>query len=283
MKKLIVLLITALLVFSLVGCGSEGGSSSSKASKNITMSDLDGEWIREDNGWPATISSGYIRVMESKTGSSSTTAERSIYSVENGVMSLSWEKGKDDYNIIVEDGVATRLEGEYTYVRLERPVVEMGETFTDNGIANVTITEISGYPRKLDTYTYKPVEDGSGLVTSDGMLFMEICYKVKTTYKSELSVPNAVQFTVVYGDGYEYSTEGDKVCYFREVGSSSHYSHSANSGKGSKMSLSPLTEKEYIVYIPVAEVLATDTETPMIINITLESDDSFAYGSVKVR
>ena len=37
------------------------------------------------------------------------------------------------------------------------------------------------------------------------------------------------------------------------------------------------------VYIPVAEVLSTDTETPMTIDITLESETSFAYGSVKVR
>ena len=44
-----------------------------------------------------------------------------------------------------------------------------------------------------------------------------------------------------------------------------------------------LTEGEYAVYIPVVEVLSTDTETPMTIDITLESTDFFAYGNVKVR
>lgn len=44
-----------------------------------------------------------------------------------------------------------------------------------------------------------------------------------------------------------------------------------------------LTECEYAVYIPVVEVLSTDTETPMTIDITLESTDFFAYGNVKVR
>ena len=44
-----------------------------------------------------------------------------------------------------------------------------------------------------------------------------------------------------------------------------------------------LTEGEYTVYIPVVEVLSTDTETPMTIDITLESTDFFAYGNVKVR
>lgn len=51
------------------------------------------------------------------------------------------------------------------------------------------------------------------------------------------------------------------------------------------MALSPLTEKEYIVYMPVAEALAIDTETPVSIDITVESEEqlAYAYGRVKVR
>lgn len=275
--RILALFLSLLMAAALAGC-------SGTTSKSITMADLDGDWIREDNGWPATISSGNMTVIERKEGGSTTSAKKSIYAVEDGVMSLHWEKGKDDYNIVVENGIPTRLEGAYTYVRMERPLIKLGETFKENGIADVTITEIAGFPRLLDTGTYRPIDSGSGMVADDGMLFMEIHYTVKNTYKGELKIPGGVQFTIIYGDGYQFGTEESKYSYYRELeGTGTYVRSGSGGGKGSAMTLASLTEKEYAVYIPVAEVLATDTETPMTINITLESEDSFAYGSVKVR
>lgn len=285
MKRFIALFFATVMIFTLAACGgnTSDAETGNTSAKDITLADLDGEWIREDNGWPVTISSGHFKVMENKSGGSTFVANRYISSVENGIASLSWEKGEDDYTVVVENGKATRLEGKYTYIRLERPVVNMGESFKDNGIAEVTINEISGYPRFLNANSYTPA-DSSGIDAGDGMLFMEIRYTVKNMYKTALNVPyRGVQITVKYGDGYQFGTEDGGSCYYRKADNSQIYTRAGSTGRGDSITLAPLTESEFFVYIPVAEVLATDTETPMAIDITLESDDSFAYGSVKIR
>ncbi len=289
MKRLTSILLVLLMVLSLVACSGEGGGSDSGkdsgkvSAKSVTMADLCGEWVREDNGWPMTITQDTVKKLDSKNGRSGSSSESRNYRVENGSLVSGYEPNIEEYKIVIEDGKVTRLEGDtYSYVPMERPQVNMGETLGDNGIADVTITGIN-YARMLGAETYAPAESGSGWVTDDGMLFMEITYTVKNTYTNVFEIPGGVQMTINYGDGYQFGTEEGKYCYYREINGTGHYTRSDSSGKGDSMELSPLTEGEYAVYIPVAEVLATDTETPMTIDITLESETSFAYGSVKVR
>lgn len=283
MKKLIALLLALVLALSLVACGNGESGGSKVSAKNVTMADLCGEWVREDNGWPMTITQDMAKRLDSKDGATKTSSEKN-FRIENGSLINGYQEPYiDEYKIIIEDGKVTRLEGAtHTYVRLERPQVNIGETFGDNQIADVTITGIN-YVRLLDMNSYKPLESGSGLVADDGMLFMEIKYTVRCTYSNEFEIPGGVQMTINYGDSYQFGTEAGKYCYYRELNGTGHYELSATRGKGFPMTLSPLTEGEYAVYIPVAEVLSTDTETPMTIDITLESMDSFAYGNVKVR
>lgn len=293
MKRIAALILALVMALSLMACGggnsgsgdSSGGSDESIASStsagSVTMEDLYGEWVRESNGWPMTISEGEVKIQTGK-GVSET---RLNYRVEDGKFTDGYET---TYNIIVVNGEVVKLEGSsnsYIPLELSRTEVAFGDTFKDDAIGEVTITEIAGYPDKLDAGTYEPITSGNGMVV-DGMVFMEIHYTVKNLSKDTLDITDNVQFTVVYGDGYQFSTEGDKYCYYREVGTTAKRIHCGSGGSiGSKMVLSPLTEKEYIVYLPVAEVLATDTETPMSINITLESEEpfSYTYGSVKVR
>ena len=113
MKKLLALTLTILLVFSLSACG--GNDPASK----ITVADLEGDWVREDKGWPASIVGDNFVATTIISDEFTEETISTIYNVEDGIMSLHWEKGKNDYKIIVENGRAVRLEGMYTYVRVD--------------------------------------------------------------------------------------------------------------------------------------------------------------------
>lgn len=272
MKKIAALLLALVMALSLAACG---GASA----KNIKETDLDGEWVRESDGWPMTIHSGSVEALEAISEHGSKTSINSTFQLEDGVMAF----GSKKYNVIVEKGQVTRLENDdYTYVRLSRTQLTMDETFSDNGIADVTITGID-YTRLLDAKTYAPVESGGGWVAGDGMLFMEITYTVKNMYTNALEIPGGVQMTIHYGDGYQFGTEEGKYCYYRELDGTGRYKRGGSLAEGYSIELSPLTEGKYAVYIPVAEVMSTDTESPMTIDLNLESGTSFAYANVKVR
>lgn len=113
MKRILALVLALVMALSLMACGG-----SDPASK-ITVADLEGNWVREDTGWPAeAVGDKFIVTTISSSGSKSQ-AHKNIYSVKDGIMSLSSIKGDDDYKIIVEDGKVVRLEGMYTYVRVD--------------------------------------------------------------------------------------------------------------------------------------------------------------------
>lgn len=277
MKKMAALLLALALALalSLAACG--GGVSAD----NVTMADLRGDWVREDNGWPMTITQDAVeRVTGGNGGSSVSTSFR----VENGLLVKgSQEPYIEEYKIVVSGGRVTRLEGSsYSYVPMERTQVNMGETFGGSGVADVTITGIN-YAGLLDAKTYAPVESGGGWVPDDGMVFLEITYTVKNTGSNALEIPGGVQMTIHYGDGEQFGTEEGQYCYYRELNGDGCYKRGGSLTEGYSIELSPLAEGEYAVYIPVDEALSTDTETPMTIDLTLASGTSFAYANVKVR
>lgn len=117
MKRITALILALIMVLSLAACG--GSSNDNDPASKITEADLEGNWVREDTGWPAeAVGDKFIVTTISSSGSKSQ-AHKNIYSVKDGIMSLSSIKGDDDYKIIVEDGKVVRLEGMYTYVRAD--------------------------------------------------------------------------------------------------------------------------------------------------------------------
>lgn len=116
MKRITILILAIIMGLSLVACGS---SSNDDPASKITVADLEGDWVREDNGWPASIVGDNFVATTIISDEHSRKTTSTIYNVEDGIMSLHWEKGKDDYKIIVENGRAVRLEGMYTYVRVD--------------------------------------------------------------------------------------------------------------------------------------------------------------------
>ena len=117
MNRMTALLLALIMALSLAACG--GNSSDNDPASKITEADLEGNWVREDTGWPAeAVGDKFIVTTISSSGSESQ-AHKNIYSVKDGIMSLSSIKGDDDYKIIVEDGKVVRLEGMYTYVRAD--------------------------------------------------------------------------------------------------------------------------------------------------------------------
>ena len=276
MKKMAALLLALALALSLAACG--GGVSAD----NVTMADLCGDWVREDNGWPMTITQDAIERVTGGNGGSSVSTS---FPVENGLLvNGSQEPYIEEYKIVASGGRVTRLEGDsYSYVPMERTQVNMGETSGGNSVADVTITGIA-YARLLDAKTYAPVESGGGWVPDDGMVFMEITYTVKNVDAGNaLEIPGGVQMTIHYGDGGPFGTEEGKYCYYRALDGTGCYKRGGSLTEGYSIELSPLAEGEYAVYIPVDEALSTDTETPMTIDLTLASGTSFAYANVKVR
>jgi len=253
-KRFVTVILALVMALSLCACGGGGGAN------DITIGNLCGDWVREDNGWIMTITEDEV----TERSSMSSTSRGSHFGIEDGVFD-----GK--YKIITEGGKVVKLEGEtYSYVPFSPVEVAMGETFKDNGIAEVTITDI---------------EYGTS-VSDDGMVSMILYYTVKNTYKRELKIPGGVQFTINYADGYQFGTEEGRTCFFREEEGSGFCMRESRDGVGSSQGsfyLAPLSEKTYSVDIPVAEVLSTDTESSLSIDITLVSDDSFAYGNVKIR
>lgn len=275
MKKMAALLLALVMALSLAACG--GGASAD----NVTMADLCGDWVREDNGWPMTITQDAVERVTSRNGESSVSTS---FRVENGLLISGYQEPyNEEYKIVVSGGRVTRLEGSsYSYVPMERTQVNMGETFGGSGVADVTITGID-YAGLLDAKTYAPVESGGGWVPDDGMVFMEITYTVKNTGSNALEIPGGVQMTIHYGDGEQFGTEEGQYCYYRELNGNGCYKRGGSSGEGVSMMLASQAEGEYAVYIPVAEALSTDTGTPMTIDLTLATETSFTYGSVRIR
>lgn len=101
----------------------------------------------------------------------------------------------------------------------------------------------------------------------DGKVYAIIKFDYTNLAKQEVDMVRDVKITVVYRDGYEFASFDETKAYIFEDDINGVFRQCCLDTGGYVMKLSPLTSGSFFIAIPVAEMVSTDTESPIQIKV----------------
>ena len=161
------------------------------------------------------------------------------------------------------------------YVKKEDMIIEneyrLGETCKTD-IIEMTITDIE-FCKKLGLDPYLPIENGSGVVPMDGLIYASISFHVKNIDKSSMDYEKFTDFTLDYNNGYEYKVKENGYSYLVKIqqplSTSLSRKFTENHAQGQEIKVGSLMEEDLVLNIPCAEIIKTDTEAPLKIIVNM--------------
>lgn len=177
---------------------------------------------------------------------------------------------------IVIDGETTQLVsdelGAYElFVEPEAVYAQIGETVETDVVA-FTLTGFN-YVHHLNPKTFVEKEDNAGGSLGPGkdMVFANPEFTVRNLAKESLDMRDSIQFTVDYNGGYLYNNENAWAYLVDSPGI--YWQSYGSTGKGNKLSLSPLETETYEIYIPAINLIETDTESALVLRVILPTSN----------
>lgn len=146
-------------------------------------------------------------------------------------------------------------------------VVALGEKVSGENL-EITIKsfEFAEYLGK-DNTTRVFERDVSWDKPGDGKVFSIFKFDYTNLAKEEVDMVRDVKFTVDYKDGYEFASFDESKAYIFEDDINGVFRQCCLDSGGYVMNLSPLTSGSFFIAIPVAEIVSTDTESPIQIKV----------------
>ncbi len=146
---------------------------------------------------------------------------------------------------------------------------QVGDTVSTD-ILEFTLTGFD-YVYHLDPKTYSEKADNSGGSIGPGkdMVFANPEYSIKNIAKESIKSVEVVVFSVDYNDGYKYGMSDGNMCYIVDAPGVLWKWADKGVGQGASMTISPLSSETYQAYIPANALIDTDTESPLLLLVTL--------------
>ena len=146
-------------------------------------------------------------------------------------------------------------------------MVALGEKLTGDNI-EITVKSIEFAALLGKDNTTRVFErDVSWDKPGDGKVYTIIKFEYTNLAKQEVDMVRDVKITVVYKDGYEFASFDEKKAYIFEDNINGVFRQCCLDTGGYVMELSPLTSGSFFIAIPVAEMVSTDTESPIQIKV----------------
>lgn len=177
---------------------------------------------------------------------------------------------------IVKEGETVQLENDELgiyeiYVEPEAEYAQIGET-VETDVMEFTLTGFN-YVYHLNPKTLSEKENNSGGSLGPGkdMVFANPEFTVRNLSKESLDMRDIIQFTVDYNGGYLYNNENAWAYLVDAPGI--YWQSYGSTGRGNKLSLSPLETETYDIYIPAINLVETDTESSLVLQVILPTSD----------
>lgn len=249
---------------------------SQKLLASIEQKEIVGEWVEVNNNHTILIDSGNLKMTIAGETHPSWSGGMSWQHLVDGQYII----GNNSISFIEDNGVVHAIVSGYgafdgDYVKKEDLVIKgeysIGETCSTDMI-ELTITDIC-FSRNITIDTYLPTKPGSGLVPSDGLTYASISFHVKNVAKGNINYKQFTNFTIDYNDGYEYKVMENGYSYLVKIqeplSTSKTKKFTDKIEDGYDVDLASLTESDYVINIPCAEIIGTDTESPLKIIVLM--------------
>ena len=273
MKKAITILLALLMVLSLAACGDDNSTTNTPAATETPATpkeDFFGEWENYETGDTITIDSEDI-IFESKDGGSyqsgwefaEITGDTLKDNEPIGELRLTTVNGFKQ--LVGSSGVFITLEE--ANQRRNSESKALGEKYEGENfeitIKNVSFDNVLNKNNTTRVFERDVGQDKPG----DGKIYMIINFDYTNLAKTAVDMVRDVKFTVIYKDSYEFvSFEEDKAYIFEDDINGVFRSCRLDTG-GYLMELSPLTSDSFVIAIPVAEIVNTDTNSSLEIKV----------------
>lgn len=157
------------------------------------------------------------------------------------------------------------------YIEPEAIYAQVGETVATD-VMEFTLTGFD-YVYHLNPKTFSEKENNSGgsLGPGKNMVFANPEYTVRNLAKESLDMRDCIQFTVDYNGGYLYNNENAWAYLVDSPGIC--WQSYGSTGNGNRLSLSPLETETYEIYIPAIDLIDTDTESSLVLQVILPTSN----------
>lgn len=269
MKKLIAFLLAAIMLLSLCACGKESTPADTEAPAT-PKEDFYGAWTNCDTGDTITIEENYMTLEYADGGSYRTDwrpeqIDGDTFKGVNpfGEMKLSVVDGMKQ----LSGSLGTFIPADAAAEKRLSESVPVGEKYAGENL-EITIksTEFAEF-LDSDNTTRMFERDVSWENAGDGKVFMIIKFDFTNLSKQVADMPRDLKMTVQYKDGYEFSSFDEEKAYLFEDDINGVFRKCCLDSGGYVMELSPLTSGSYFIAIPVAEIVSTDTDSPLYIQV----------------
>ena len=277
MKKISVLFLTAIMVISLVACGSNDVKSS------IETTDLLGVWYDVKTAqrieFNSDLSFGHYQTRTAP-------GNPGYWSIDNNKLNIKSCVTIEDLKIQDFDDSISLNDDIYTFVKWESlPITELsvGEVAKDESVA-IKLKDINFYDKLpneiLNSHTYS--SSLSGL--NSGNVYIKITFDVTNLLKSEINVPGLrgdMDIIVDYDNGFRYATYDNGSCFY--ISDSDVYITEPGGARGYDISVQPLQTRTFDVYIECPEIISIDDDSPLNICFISKYGTEAKYYSFSIR
>lgn len=304
MKKAIALMVVLAMSLAVCACGSTSDASKTDASNDlpaqsdktpdaqgteeantVTREDLFGEWVNYDTGDTLSITNTEIKYSYYSGGSFTT--DWTFASLEGDTFSelslgeIRIVKGEEGLQLVSEE-YGTFISSDAAAKRTENESCRVGEK-GKGALAEISMTkyDFAKIIGKENT-TRLFVNDVHYESAPDGMVYMLIYFDLSSLAKEQINVPFDVNITVDYNNGYLFkSLDGNGAYCFVDEANGAYYRYMLNTGY--VMELSPLQSGKYFAAIPVAEIVSTDTTSPLAVLFEIGEKGDTDYTAIRFK
>ena len=289
MKKILALLLAAVMCLSLVACGGgseDSGTQSAVSSKtqSVTEAELVGEWYEVKSADRLVLNSDSTLDYYRDNGIS----QSGNWKLNDNIIDANNVYIDSDLTIEIANGIITLKNDEYTFMQwsgLPKDALSIGESGKKENII-ITLTNVSFTTETpsaiLNSVWDKDIEE---FAPQDGMTYAKISVDITNMSKQEINIPEInLKFDVVldYNDGFRYATHDNQKSYF--VTDTEYVIHDGIGGQtGSDIQIQPLQEKTIEIYIPCPELIANDDSAPLTVGIISHYDTEIYYCEYSIR
>lgn len=234
------------------------------AEDSIDPTALVGDWIEINSGDSVEITSdGWFNIVYA--GAANSIGINTLWELNGDTLSIRMEAwGTKEFS--VDDlGDTIRLISENAeVVRLEDYVLNADKLNVGD------LVETDSVEFTLSDAGFSGFTEGGHLAPKD-MTYMVASFEIKNNSKQEITLPGDLFFIVDY-DGFRFSGEESESSYLYNSTRGEYHYTASGAGGGVTMTVPPLTSRNYTLYLPCAAVISEDTETPLLLYITVPTE-----------